>query len=134
MKIYVGASYPKKAIATALANELVMRGHSVTSTWIHQDEGYTSDENRPNETEFEMDFRLGEAAFRDLQEVRDCELFVCFTDVGPQLTHGGRHSELGIAIALGKELNIIGPREQVFHYLGTLNQYDTSEDFLRELE
>jgi hypothetical protein len=39
---------------------------------------------------------------------------VCLS--GDAYSKGGRHSEVGAAIALGKRVWLIGPREQVFHY------------------
>jgi len=36
---------------------------------------------------------------------------------------GGRHVEFGLALAWGKRLMIVGPRENVFHCLPQVEQY-----------
>ena len=53
---------------------------------------------------------------------------VVFTDT-PSTT-GGRHVEVGIALAHRIPVFIIGPRENVFHYPSDVHQYSTWEAFL----
>ena len=43
----------------------------------------------------------------------------------PLSTRGGRHAEFGIALALGKRVIVIGPRENVFHALPAVERYES---------
>ena len=128
MKIYVAASYPRKAEAIALADDLREEGHEIISGWHGEDEGYNTDGRE--ETPLEQCKRLSAAAERDIQDLLACDAIVCITDGETQLTHGGRHSELGICLALHKRVIIVGPREQVFHYHPLVHHYSSVESFL----
>ncbi len=128
MKIYVAASYPRKKDAIAISDRLEALGHTMMSRWKWEDEGYTSDFGR-RETQQEQYDRLSAAAIRDLEDLKNSEIVVCLTDGENQLTHGGRHSELGIMLYETKRVIIIGPREQVFHYHPDVKQYESVEDF-----
>jgi hypothetical protein len=131
MKIYPAASYPRKEEAKTLALILQTHGHEIVAGWLTEDEGYKSDNQRRNESRYTMCKRLSAAAVRDLREMKDAEVIVSFTEGEHQTTHGGRHSELGIALARGIMVFIIGPREQVFHFHPAVIQYDTLDDFIR---
>ena len=133
MRIYVAASYPRKAEARRIANRLTELGHIiVTSRWVHEDEGYDKDER--GETEAELYERLSEAAVRDIEDIKKADYLVCLTDGEKQLTHGGRHSELGMALELGKGVAIIGPRESVFHYHPDVKVYVDEGDFWYDMD
>lgn len=132
MKIYVAASYPRKAEALRIANRLKELGHQITSRWLTEDEGYVSDD-REQETVEQMKKRMAEAAVRDILDVGVCELLVCLTDGEPQLSRGGRHAEFGMALAWSKQLILIGPRECVFHYHG-VKVYEDEGDFWYDVD
>jgi hypothetical protein len=55
----------------------------------------------------------------DLEDVRAADLCLGFTELPGALDRGrgGRHTELGIALGLGRSVAIVGPVEQVFHRL-----------------
>jgi len=125
MKIYIAASYPRKLDALVLGAKLIAYGHIVVSGWVFEDEGYSDDQNK-----FE---RMQDASIRDFKDVRECDLLVCLTDGENQLTHGGRHTELGIALALGKRVVVIGELEQVFHYYPCMRRL-TIEELLDEIK
>lgn len=132
-KVYIAASYPRKAEAAKLAKDMKKYvNYEVISGWMFEDEGYTSDE-RVAESVGEMTVRMEAAALRDFDEVMECNLLVCLTDGDVQLTRGGRHSELGIALGMGKDVVIIGEREQVFHYHQDVVVYSCVEEFLKSL-
>ncbi len=55
----------------------------------------------------------------DLCELRTADMLVAFSAL-PSTEHpgrGGRHVELGFALALGLETYLVGPAEHVFHYV-----------------
>ncbi len=133
MRIYVAASYPNKEAAKELAATLKAMGHEIMSGWVFEYEGYGSEPKFENETELERFERLQKSAERDYLEVKASDMIVCITDGENQLTHGGRHSELGLAMAWSKEIVILGPREQVFHYHTAIKQYDNVLEFFQDL-
>ncbi len=132
MKIYVAASYPRKKEAKAITKRLKELGHIiVTSRWVDEDEGYTSDFNR-HETPKEMCERMAGAAVRDIEDIKACEMLVCLT--GDNLSRGGRHGELGMALVLNKKVTIIGPAECVFHYHPDVKVYEDEADFWYDID
>lgn len=106
MKIYLAASWPRRDEARHIATRLKAVGHTLTADWWNDEDisgGYANG----------VATMPSERAARDLQAVRDADAVVCLT--GDTLTKGGRHSEVGAALALGKRVFLIGPKEQVFH-------------------
>lgn len=84
-----------------------MDGSQVVSRW-HDEDGVSVYEKK--------DWAYtAKKAQRDMDGVKECDCLIVFT--GDDLSHGGRHSEFGMALALGKMTVIIGPRESVFHSL-----------------
>lgn len=68
----------------------------------------------------------GIAASRDLEDVRQADAMVAFTQ-GPRHPHqgrGGRHVEFGIALGLGIPVIRVGPVEHVFHELPGVHAAD----------
>ena len=101
---YLAASYPRKQEAIELAGRLVDEGFVCTATWLTMStEGY--DETFPGPG----------IAKRDIQDIRQAEIFIGL--IGDTLSHGGRDTELGVAIALNKPIFLLGNRQQVFHVL-----------------
>ena len=99
MKFYIAASFPRRLEVLTIAEGLIKKGHQITSRWMH-------------DTVFKPCI---ERAIRDLKQIEEADIFV--TLIGDDQSHGGRHTELGIAIANGKIIHLIGLRTQVFHYL-----------------
>jgi hypothetical protein len=69
---------------------------------------------------------LGSCAAEDLASV-----FVTVTE-GPEVgrTSGGRHVELGYALAFGMRCVVVGPVENVFHHLEDVERYADIDAFL----
>ena len=106
MRIYVSASYPRIEEARKVASALNALGHEVTSKWLESKASI-----------YRADSWLAErqaAAKMDLEDVSHAEAMVVLT--GDTLTKGGRHGEVGMAVAMGMPVMLIGPREMVFHY------------------
>ena len=55
----------------------------------------------------------------DLEDVRAADLCLAFTESADTSDRGrgGRHTEFGIALGLGRSVAIVGPVEHVFHRL-----------------
>lgn len=64
-----------------------------------------------------------EMAIRDIAEVKACDVFVTVLENGTGLTRGGRHVELGAALALDKPVITIGNPENTFHFHQNVVRY-----------
>lgn len=100
MKVYLAADYARKNEIREVAAKLRALGIEVTSRWLD-----TPDDGIPWSAEAKV----------DVEDVQDAHTLVSFTT--GELARGGRHAEFGMAVALGKGLVIVGPREHVFHFL-----------------
>lgn len=109
MKIYIAASFLRINEARRLRERLIAAGHIVTSRWIDA-EGAT--------TEYvHSDPAMAQYALKDCEDVYEGEALVCITGDAPeQRTRGGKHSEFGGALFIGKRIFLLGPREQIFHW------------------
>lgn len=127
--IYLAARFSRKRELQGYARRLADLGVNVTSRWLrdgaHEWTG-TPDHLIPH---------VAQAAFagEDLEDVATADAFVLFTEeVNRHGTRGGRMVELGYALALKKNVAIIGPRENVFCHLVT--QYETFDAFLADMK
>lgn len=69
------------------------------------------------------------ANLENIEDLTRAANFIVFTRT-PSTT-GGRHTELGMALALRKRIIVIGPRENVFQ--AELETFDIFQDFLESL-
>lgn len=141
MRVYLAAPYSRLEEMARYTADVEALGHTVTSRW-HQESkiplpGIHTDELR----------RLaGCFAEEDAEDVEDGNLFIAFTTTpmvsempgaGPiavKQENGGTHVEFGIAFALGKELWVVGPRENLFHCLSTALIFPDWASALQELK
>lgn len=119
MKIYIAGSYDRKREFRLVAKKLNANGHLVMSSWI--DSRLKSCENLSDEKKRQI-------ALEDLKDLfaSDCLLFF-----SGGRSMGGRFVELGLALNHpGKQIALIGDRENVFHYLPAVRKFFTVEGFL----
>lgn len=99
----------------------------VTSRWIDQHAG-----TLPNSFMQGVLNSDPEACWKygliDMTDLDAADVVVSFTTVGGG--KGGRHIEHGYAIAKGKRLAIVGPRENIFHAHPATDVYGTWDEFL----
>lgn len=122
MRIYQAGMFARRDEFVENIALMEQAGHSNGARWLTDEtnmEG-ASDEERQR------------FAIMDMEDVAKCELVIAYTEEGegPGTGRGGRHVEFGAAIAMNKEVVIVGPRENVFHYLPGLMAFDTLEDAL----
>jgi len=122
MKIYIAARYDRRFEMLGVASMLMRAGHDVTSRWIEGGRG---------------DDPAIIPAVEDLIELARADCLVSFTEDPdrnvPWAARGGRHVEFGIAVATGKRLCIVGPRENIFHHLLSVEAYASVADLLAGL-
>src|SRR4029079_13196343 len=106
-----------------VASDLIRAGHEVTSRWI---EG-----GRGDDPELV-------AAIEDVGDLERADCLVTFTERPERnvawAARGGRHVEFGIALATGKRLCIVGPRENIFHHLLAVEAFATVADLVAGLK
>lgn len=112
MDIYIAARYSRKHEAQHFARMAgVVPGIGVTSRWHMQDD---AEEGEPNIIRDPAKGRV--YAQRDLDDIQAADMLVLFSET-MSAPRGSRHVEFGYALALGKFLMVIGPRENIFHTL-----------------
>lgn len=127
-RIYIAGRFARRDQFAVIATELEAAGAQVTSRWLS-----TSDAPLQRH-HLTPDSRGGEMAAMDFEDVRGSDICIAFTEC-PEAAQGrgGRHTELGIALALSLRVVIVGPREHVFHCLPEIQQFDTWEQARHEL-
>ena len=101
MKVYIAAPYPIRDTAIEMMKTLEANGHVVTSRWL----------KAPDEL-------ADEHARKDLDDVRAADVLLAVNSPGwENVGTGGRHVELGYALALRKHIILLGERTNIFHYL-----------------
>ncbi len=102
MKVYIAARYKKRMELLQFSHKLEARGHIITSRWLQGKHDHEEDVV---------------CAKHDFEDVKECDVIISFTEEPRTATRGGRHVELGLALAWGKTCIVVGPREHVFHSL-----------------
>ena len=124
MKMYFASCYSDKEMLLKYAEELESKtSDKVISSWLRDKEGDGFGETTDVK-------RLAKEALKDRVDVLYCDMIVVFTHEAP--TKGGRYVEMGMAIASGKSISIIGPRSNVFAFLPEVTQYHNWEEFLTQ--
>ena len=139
INVYLAARYSRNAEMRGVRDVLEALpagkgyGYKVTSRWIdlHSDvvgdfsSSFTADTLN---TTPELCAPLGQ---HDLDDIDRADWVINFTcGSGGK---GGRHVEFGYAHAKGKRLIVVGPRENVFHSLGSVEWHSTWSHFVRSL-
>lgn len=116
MKLYLAAPFADREKIAKIGDRLKSLGAVITARWIYGGEEGLSRE---------------QIAILDLADVDACDTLVLFTfPRGTLTTGGGRHVEFGYAMARGKNLVVIGSRENVFCHAPNVGVYATLDDWL----
>ena len=103
MRYHLAARYARRVEFCGYREQLFSIGDTVTSRWL--------------------DFRKMPSwscgiAREDCEDLLAADAVIIFTEIpNTILATGGRHVEFGLALAQGKRVIMVGPRENVFHYL-----------------
>ena len=116
MKVYLAAPFADRPKMEVIADALKPKGFEIVSRWVYGGEtGLTRQQ----------------IAVLDLADVEIADVVVSFTfPRGTLSTGGGRHVEFGYALARGKQLVLIGERENVFHHFPNVSAFPTVEAWL----
>jgi hypothetical protein len=128
---YLAARYSRRLELVGYKASLAEAGIHVTSRWLdgsHQaserdllGEGYRGPTSRPH-LDFSEVVRFGT---EDVEDIGHAYFFIAFTEEPRQTnSRGGRHVELGLALGTGKQVIVVGPRENVFCALQQVMHFD----------
>lgn len=126
MRIYIAARFSRRAEANRIANLLIAEGHSITSRWVKPEVDHVLPTGLSAQAE---DAERQRFALEDCEDVYACDCMISLMENPRSNGRGGRHVEFGMAVALRKNLVIIGPRETVFHHLPNVEHFETIEGF-----
>lgn len=119
-RIYLAGPYGRRDELSHYADRLEHFGYTITSTWL-----------RSGEWEAREQVTRASSAVTDYYDLLLSDTLVCFTEPeGSGCSRGGRHVEFGVALAYGKKVVVVGPRENIFHCLPVVAWFDVVTDFL----
>jgi nucleoside 2-deoxyribosyltransferase len=117
VKIYVAAPFQMRNDAIKVMHWLVSHGHTVTSRWL-------VDIEDPSDLSKQADY-----ANKCMTAIINSDVILALnTPEWANAGTGGRHIELGYALALGKQIVLLGVRSNVFHHLECVRVIDRLED------
>ena len=126
MIAYLAARYSRREELCKRADDLGGLGFLVNSRWLagdHQIHDHAETIDRVSYKSVPTEGRP--FAEDDFEDVKRCDVFIGFS-IEPRSANnrGGNHVELGLALAWQKHIVIVGPRENVFHTLPQVHQFD----------
>jgi hypothetical protein len=124
LKVYMAARFSRRDELREYVPFLVNLGIDVTSRWLHE-VGPLDGKMSNHTARF-----LGDTALVDYEDIERADAILLFSEdplVG--FVRGGRHVEFGIALGLGKNVYVIGPKENIFHYMPGVEHFASLEAF-----
>jgi len=127
-RVYLASRFARQRELRGIAQELESHGYIVTSRWLNSPEPLADDA-------LHSDGSAPELAIMDLEDLHQADLCIAFTEPpdNPRPGRGGRHTELGVALGLGRKVLVVGPREHVFHCLPQVDHYPDWNAARREM-
>lgn len=122
LKVYIAGSLAVKERVKHLAGALERAGFEVTSQWIDIHTGYDRDPEA-----------LQKAAEGDVKDLVSADALI-HAYTGVRSTGGGADAELGMALALGKSVLLLGERTNIFHNLPQVGSFQTVEELVNALK
>lgn len=129
LSVYLAAPYSARDVVASYANELRIIGYRTVARWLTGE--HEAAEGEPPTAEQRHTW-----AMDDLADIDKADILIAFTAdtvrqpldaiVGSLFgTSGGRHVELGYAIARTKRVLLVGRPENVFHHLEPITRVDS---------
>jgi nucleoside 2-deoxyribosyltransferase len=115
MKVYIACRFSRRDEAEYVVRPaLEALGWTVTSRWHREQANQPVDGAMAHHSAEENKL----FALRDLEDVDAADALLLLTEEPESYwPRGARHTEYGYALAKGKALFLVGPREQVFHWM-----------------
>src|SRR5690606_30261512 len=119
-RIYLSARYERRLELCGYREQIEQRGHTVTSRWLNgAPAGIESliESDDPSQAPDALWYRVA-AAQEDMADIESSDLLIAFSEPPESdASRGGRHVEFGFALALNIPLWVVGPPENIFHWL-----------------
>jgi nucleoside 2-deoxyribosyltransferase len=120
MIIYLAGRYGRRQELAEYAERLRAMGHEVSSRWLLGE--HEAKDVNPTKDE------AAQWAREDLEDIDRSDMLIAFTEEPGSSYRGGRHVEMGYAIARRLNLFVIGPRENVFYSIWGIKQFNSFDD------
>jgi hypothetical protein len=129
VRVYLAAQFARRKELREYREILHSNGITVTSRWLddtswlsHKLSDFTDEDNKKR-------------ACDDIDDISHSDVIIFFSEnptVG--VVRGGRHVEFGYAWATGKDIYVLGPKENIFHTLDNVFHYDTMKEVIDVLK
>lgn len=134
MQIYLASRFGRRDELNLYRMQLESRGHHVTSRWLTQHQALDLGDPRARYSDEERMIFVQ----HDFADVKRAEALIAFTeDPNAEGTvrgrRGGRHVELGLALAWGHKVFVCGWRENLFCHLPSIVFRETFNEVLAAL-
>lgn len=127
-KVYLASRYSRRAELQGYAAQLADLGLAeVPCRWLteeHDWDGGTSGESLGKAQRYALD---------DIEDLERCHAVVVFTEEAGEYRRGGSLVELGLALATGKHVVLVGPAPNVFCTLPAVPRFAAWVDALAHL-
>ena len=129
-RIYLAARYFRLDELNGYAEQLRAMGFTVDARWLKGAHRFSDDALSVEAATDQISLVGLRFAQDDYEDVRDADWVLCFTEkVRSGHSRGGRHVEMGLALAWRKRVVVIGPRENVFCCLPQVEHYIDFKEF-----
>lgn len=119
MKIYIAGRYTNLALLKEESKIFEASGHEVTSSWL-------------DNAEDKLTFK--DIAILDLQDIDRADAVCLYTEpYGTPVPGGGRMVEFGYGMGKGKQMFIVGPLENIFHWHPNVMIFPSTKYLVRYL-
>jgi hypothetical protein len=146
--IYLAARYARRDELCRYRDELEARGFTVTSRWLAGPDQVgatgtvigTAAEQLIEAGDPAAGILRAACALADMEDIAAADILIAFTEdpafYSPGSSRGGRHVELGLALARpGMRVIICGPRENQFCWIAfRVEQHDTWRELRRAID
>lgn len=121
MKLYIAGPFAARDLLAQQAWVFEQSGHTITSEWLYGTRPITL--GTVGTSPDSSDKEVRQHANADLEQVSKADVLIMYTeqwirmakpDITGPLNSGGRHVEMGYALALGKPVVVMGPTENIF--------------------
>jgi hypothetical protein len=125
VRFYIASRFERYQDARKVRRLIRNEGHEVQAQWLDR-----AGDKRLWQAE-------AVAAQQDVDDLMGADMVLLLTSVPRQgYTTGGSHTEFGMAMAAGIPVAVLGRRENVFHHLPQVRQFESPGElvnYLREL-
>jgi hypothetical protein len=117
VRIYLSAPFGAILSMRTIKQEIEKLGpYQVVSTWIN--ENPDPKVAPPSEAK----------ALRDLEELSHADMLIKFPKLPGQGATSGKNQEMGVAIAMGLEILVVGGKEGIFDWLSDIRHFDSVKE------